>query len=606
MSEQSSEGVQAGLRVRALIVATSLAVATLAIPAFASGRVDLGGLQSAEKHDRFIIKYKDGSAARTDNATLQSTLRAAAASVGIIDLRHVRRTASGAEVIRTDDKLDRTQAEALMRQLASDPGVDYVEVDTRMHPTVTPNDTYYDLQWGYSGTHGIRADQAWDVANGSGIVVAVLDTGITSHGDLDANVMPGYDFISDPEPANDGDGRDNDASDPGDWVVAGQCGGPHPAQDSSWHGTHVAGTVAAVTDNGRGVAGVAHGARIVPVRVLGTCGGYASDIADGIVWAAGGDVPGVPSNPHPAEVLNLSLGGFGTCGPTTQGAIDAAVGRGAIVVVAAGNDDSEVAGYTPASCGNVITVGATTEPGLRAGFSNHGALVDVAAPGSPILSTVNAGVTTPDVEAYAHQSGTSMAAPHVAGVVALVQSVSHVPKSPSEIEVLLKSTASAFPSAPDAPIGTGIVDARAAIDAARPTVSESRPFVSRNVADDVPHGTVYYLVPGGQPGVSGPTKRVWYGTSGFSQIVVTAQEDSGTSATIKLRGQRSSGCNGLKRMEDGAICYAKRQGPLTVSFHAADNPGLAPGRYRATFDVEAIGWHTPYRQRFPIAVDIRN
>src|SRR5690606_31257016 len=156
--------------------------------------------------------------------------------------------------------------------------------------------------------------------HGNGVVVAVLDTGITRHGDLDANVLPGYDFISDAGKANDGDGRDNDPSDPGDWVTLNQCPGGNRAENSSWHGTHVAGTIAAVTNNAKGVAGTAFGARILPVRVLGTCGGYDSDIADAIVWAAGGSVSGVPTNANPAEVINLSLGGGGACGRTSQNA----------------------------------------------------------------------------------------------------------------------------------------------------------------------------------------------------------------------------------------------------------------------------------------------
>ena len=196
-----------------------------------------------------------------------------------------------------------------MRQIAADPNVEYVEVDKLNKPLLTPNDTRYSEQWGYSGTYGIKANQAWDVTNGSGVVVAVLDTGITNHSDLNANILPGYDFISDTAVSNDGNGRDSDASDPGDWVTANQCGGTHAAQNSSWHGTHVAGTIAAVTNNAKGVAGVAYGAKIVPARVLGTCGGYDSDIADAITWASGGTVSGVPANANPAEVINLSLGG---------------------------------------------------------------------------------------------------------------------------------------------------------------------------------------------------------------------------------------------------------------------------------------------------------
>ena len=396
-------------------------------------------------------------------------------------LKHLRRIATGADVVRADRKLDRVEAETLMRQIASDPNVEYVEVDKLNKPMLTPNDPSYGQQWGYSGTYGIRANQAWDVTNGAGAVVAVLDTGITNHSDLNANILPGYDFIVDTAVSNDGNGRDSDPSDPGDWVTANQCGGTHAAQNSSWHGTHVAGTIAAVTNNAKGVAGVAHGAKIVPVRVLGTCGGYDSDIADAIIWASGGTVSGVPANANPVEVINMSLGGpSGKCGTTMQNAINSAVGRGAAIVVSAGNYDSDASIQSPANCSNVITVAATDSSGVRAEFyfggSNYGSVVDVAAPGKNILSTLNAGAATPGSENYVYYEGTSMAAPHVAGVVALMQSAAQMPKTPAEVEQILKETALPFSSAQDKPIGAGIVSAVGAVNAviARAYIGDGR------------------------------------------------------------------------------------------------------------------------------------
>lgn len=459
-----------GLRANALAVATSLVLSSsvFAAPAFAAGRVDISGLQSTEKHDRFIVKYRDGSAEQASSATMQRSLNAAAVSAGAgkkLGVNHVRRIATGADVVRADRKLDRAEAETLMRQIAADANVEYVEVDKLNKPLLTPNDTSYSQQWGYSGTYGIRANQAWDVTNGSGAVVAVLDTGITNHSDLNANVLPGYDFIIDTAVSNDGNGRDSDASDPGDWVTANQCGGTHAAQNSSWHGTHVAGTIAAVTNNAKGVAGVAYGAKIVPVRVLGTCGGYDSDIADAIIWASGGTVSGVPANANPAEVINLSLGGSGACGTTTQNAINGAVGRGTTLVIAAGNDNVNVSNASPANCNNVIAVGSITSTGARSSFSNYGALIDIAAPGSNILSTLNTGTTTPGAETYVSYNGTSMATPHVAGVVALIQSVATTPKTPAQVEALIKGNVTAFPSTPSQPIGPGILNAKAVVDA---------------------------------------------------------------------------------------------------------------------------------------------
>jgi serine protease len=442
-----------------------------AAPAFAAeaGKVYTGGLQSASSHDRFIVKYREGSAQRADVAKVKAELsRASVAAAGAAGPRvqHVRRMTLGADVVKTDRKLDRVQAESLMRQIAADPNVEYVEVDKLNHAFLTPNDTNFSQQFGFgTGAGGTYATQAWDITSGAGTVVAVLDTGITSHSDLNANILPGYDFIIDTTVSNDGNGRDSDASDPGDWTT-GQCG---TASNSSWHGTHVAGTIAAVTNNAKGVAGMAYNAKIVPVRVLGTCGGYDSDIADAMIWASGGTVSGVPANANPAEVINLSLGGSGACGATSQAAINSAVSRGTTLVIAAGNDNANVSGSSPANCLNVVAVGATTSTGARSSFSNYGVGVDVAAPGSTIMSTMNAGTTSPGAENYVNYSGTSMATPHVAGIVALMQAVATTPKTPAEIESLLKSTARAFPVAQTQLNGAGIANAKAAVDAVNGT-----------------------------------------------------------------------------------------------------------------------------------------
>src|SRR5690606_2040765 len=193
-------------------------------PAFAADRVDLSGLQASEQHDRFIIKYVDGSPEQASAKERDASLRAATGAVPAalrrapLALRHERRMAVGAEVISTSRKLDRVEAESLMRQLAANPNVEYVEVDKLNRLVLTPNDTHFGQQWGYgTGAGGIRATQAWDTTSGAGTVVAVLDTGITSHSDLNANVLPGYDFISTASVGGDGNGRDSDPSDPGDY-----------------------------------------------------------------------------------------------------------------------------------------------------------------------------------------------------------------------------------------------------------------------------------------------------------------------------------------------------------------------------------------------------
>ncbi len=453
------------MRRHALAVATAAALSATLLSASAlaagQGLVHTAGLQSDASNDRFIVKYKDGSAQRGNATALSRSLSAAANATlhgKALGLKKLRRTALGAEVLSTAKKLNRDEAEVLMRQLAADPSVEYVEVDRLMTASVTPNDTYYnDYQWHYyEAAGGIKADQAWDVSNGAGVVVAVIDTGITNHSDLNANVVTGYDFISDASMSGDGNGRDSDPRDAGDFQ-----GG----SSSSWHGTHVSGTIAAVTNNNSGVAGVAYGAKISPVRVLGKGGGYTSDIVDGIIWAAGGNVSGVPANPNPAEVINMSLGGGGSCGSSYQNAINFAVSKGTTVVVAAGNSNDNTANYSPASCNNVIAVASTTRSGARSSFSNYGSLIDVAAPGSDIASTVNTGSTTPSSEGYSLMSGTSMASPHVAGVVALMQAASGGSLSPAQVESTLKSTLRGFPVSIDRDIGDGIVNAKAAVDA---------------------------------------------------------------------------------------------------------------------------------------------
>jgi serine protease len=456
--------VTSKLRLHTLAIATALALAT---PAAFAGQFNPGGLRDGG-NERFIIRYNDNSVESRDPAALKRSLAAAGSAQGV-GIVHLRKLAVGADVFRTDRKLNRQSAEALMRRLANDPHVKYVEVDKLNHILLTPNDTSYSSQWQYfNAAGGIKANEAWDLTTGVGSVVAVLDTGITTHSDIAANLLPGYDFIGDTFVSVDGDGRDSNPADPGDHNNATECDSPGndvDASNSSWHGTHVTGTVAAVTNNAKGVAGTAFGAKVVPARVLGKCGGYDSDIADAMVWASGGTVSGVPANANPAEVVSLSLGGGGPCGATTQAAIDGGVARGTTFVIAAGNENSDVSTSSPANCNNVIAVGSTTSTGARSSFSNYGTGIDIAAPGSSILSTLNAGTTTPGAESYATYSGTSMATPHVAGVVALMQAYATTPKTPAQIEALIKSTARAFPVAQTQLNGAGILNARAAVEA---------------------------------------------------------------------------------------------------------------------------------------------
>ena len=299
-------------------------------------------------------------------------------------------------------------------------------------PFFNPNDPHYvnsDL-WGLNGTYGVQAQKAWLATRGNPeIVVAVLDTGSTVHPDLKAQTVPGYDMITNSAAADDGDGRDSDPSDEGDW---------DDELESSWHGTHIAGIINALGNNSLGVIGIAPNVKVQHVRVLGHGGGSDSDIAAGITWASGGPVGSLPLNTTPARAINLSLGGEGVCPRQYQTAINYAISRGTVVVVAAGNDAIDASTTTPANCDGVITVAASNRYGQKASFSNYGEVVDIAAPGMSIKSTMNAGDTRVGSPIYALKSGTSMAAPYVAGVVALM--LSDDPSlTPADVEDRIKS-----------------------------------------------------------------------------------------------------------------------------------------------------------------------
>ncbi len=419
---------------------------------------------------RVIVKWR-GAGIAAQSTTASRVVTDAEARIGVATTS-LRTTATGAEVRRLSRRVTQQELNDLVTTLRADPSVEYAEEDRMMKRLLTPNDSRYAEQWHYyEANGGLNLPLAWDITTGTGVTVAVLDTGYRPHADLVANIVGGYDFISDSFVGNDGNARDTDAQDPGDWYTAGQCPPDPGASDSSWHGTHVAGTVAAVSNNGSGVAGVAFGARVLPLRVLGRCGGYTSDIADAIVWASGGAVSGVPTNTNVARVISMSLGGQGSCDTTTQNAINSARSRGSVVVVAAGNEQQNAANVSPASCSGVITVASVNRNGGRAWYSNFGAVVDVAAPGGDttvtangVLSTLNSGATTPGSDNYEFYQGTSMATPHVAGVVALMLSRNGA-LTPDEVETRLRNSTRAFPAS-CSQCGTGIVDALAAVNAA--------------------------------------------------------------------------------------------------------------------------------------------
>jgi len=411
-------------------------------------------------------------------------------------LTYVRSLDDGSMVVELPEAVSLEQANALVDRLVQDHVVQSAQVDKRLYPAFIPNDPRYNnmpsdpnfpvVQWNlFEDTAGIRMPAAWDQTTGSSsVVIAVLDTGILPHSDLDPTrilTASGYDFISDTVSANDGDGRDGDPTDPGDAVQVDDCGPGDPlmASPSSWHGLLVTGIIAATSDNSADIAGIDFNARILPVRVLGKCGGVVSDIADAIRWAAGLPVKGVSrNNPIPADIINLSLAGAGACTPAEQNAIDAAVGAGAVVVVAAGNDGQDVVNFSPANCNNVVTVGAISRAGKIASYTNRGIPVDLVAPGGgdgrsvppgtpnpdDLVGLWNLGTTSAGAEALATTSGTSFTAAQVSAVASLMRAVNGS-LGPASIKDILCKTARNFPDAScnGSLCGAGVLDASAAL-----------------------------------------------------------------------------------------------------------------------------------------------
>ncbi|MBS0447804.1 MAG: S8 family serine peptidase [Proteobacteria bacterium] len=492
---------------------------------------------------RVIVKYKADSPVLRRQAQAASDRHIARAQalgnrVGI-ELAAGRGIAARTQVVFARG----LSSEALAARLAQEADVEYAVPDRRRHvAALSPNDKYFLQGPPISGLTGgpevgqwylrapgaasapavsaIDAQAAWNVTTGSAsVVVAMLDTGVRfDHPDLltvaaGGKLLPGYDFVG-PDLAmdgsslgtyliaNDGNGFDSDASDPGDWItpteantpgtVLTHCGeqddaGNYIGENSSWHGTQTAGIVGALTNNGEGMASVAPGVQVLPVRVLGKCGGYDSDIQAGMYWAVNAADPnetGVPANPHPARVLNMSLGtavvndAVESCNAAYADAIHAVTAAGAVIVVSAGNDEG-LPVSVPGNCTGVITVGGLRHVGTKVGFSSIGPEVSLSAPGGncvntesdqpclyPILTTSNAGTQQPIADAaggsiytdaFNASVGTSFSAPQVSGTAALMLSI-QPQLAPSEVLSKLKATVRPFPTsctfgAPDCSTG---------------------------------------------------------------------------------------------------------------------------------------------------------
>ncbi len=438
------------------------------------------------------------SQAKTSEADVASL----AARTGVA-LARSRQITPSMHVLFLQKRLYGADVNAVLKSLRADPAVQFADVDQRRYPHALPNDPLFVPTTGASGQwymqtpssatimlDGIAtmdmsatdAVSAWAITTGSsGTVIADVDSGVRfDHPDLlragfGGRLLPGYDFVGQDLNrttgaelgtfliANDGDGWDPDPTDPGDWINStdeqnslfpvADC----PIADSSWHGTRVVGVLGALTNNDIGIAGMTWKPYILPVRALGKCGGYDSDIIAGMQWSAGMSVEGVPDNPYPADIINLSLGGSGSCLSDYQSVISTLSGMGVLIVASAGNGGASV--DAPGNCPGVLAVAGLRNVGTKVGYSSFGAEVGVAAPAGncvetsgaclrSIDTTVNLGLTTPGTNGYSDQInynvGTSFSAPIVAGIAALMRAV-NANLTPSQLIARIESSASAFP-----------------------------------------------------------------------------------------------------------------------------------------------------------------
>ncbi|WP_179958138.1 S8 family serine peptidase [Chitinimonas arctica] len=466
--------------------------------------------------DEIIVRYRTAS---DMNALLGNINKKNITSIQSAAIRHGRKV----ELLETNNsgriiwKLDRfvfnADAEILAAEIAkNDRRILSAEPNYRMlaPQAITPNDQYWPSQWNMQNSLvGINAPAAWELSTGAGIVVAIPDTGYRPHSDFVANIITGMDFLHYDTEGRDGQigwpniklstgyvvwqDRDRDATDMGDYFLQ---------RNSSWHGTRIAGIIGSQANNGNGIAGGAYDAKILPLRISGLDNASDKHLEDAITWAVGGNVSSgkwiagyatnyiLEKNRTPARVINISLRRSGTCSVGVQKAITEARNAGAVVVVSAGNDNQDASGFSPANCSGVITVAALDSLGARASYSNYGSIVDIAAPGGTItnnnvrdaiVTPFNDGSTTPGNDNYNYAQGTSLAAPHVAAVAALMLSA-NPSLSPDQVEAILKATSHRFVGS-CAGCGAGMLDAYSAVLAAKGMFI--RPFTATSTGSNL-------------------------------------------------------------------------------------------------------------------------
>jgi serine protease len=593
----------------------------------------------AGEDGRVIVKFRNrAAAARIEGSGASDAARALAARARVA-LRAGRTLPAGLEALALDPASSGEPFAAQLERLRADPEVEFVERDERRFVHALPNDPLFSGQWYLTARadapSAIDAEAAWDSSVGSrGVVIAIVDTGVLlDHPDLGraaagGRVLPGYDFISDTATANDGDGRDRNPTDSGDWVTqAESTSGPFAGcdvRDSSWHGTRVAGILGAHTNNAQGVAGVTWDPWILPVRALGKCGGRDSDILDALAWAAGLSVPGVPDNPYPAKVANLSLGSSGPCIQSYRAVIDALAARGVLVVVSAGNEGGPVS--SPANCPGVASVAALRHAGTKVGFSNLGLEVTIGAPGGncvniqaglPCLfsidTTSNTGTTSPATHTYTNQTnvnvGTSFSAPIVSGIAGLMAAANgnlgaaqliarlregattpfpvsadptvptcHVPLTPSDLQVLECNCTTDT-------CGAGMASAVGALAAAE------RPIAALAVPSSVAAGALLTLSgagsaaacgrtladyswtvlggPGAVSSTTGPTTTVFAPATGTLVVRLTVTDDAARTDSALVTITATSAATTAPASAGASACLAAVAAPPPVSVAVA-------------------------------------
>ena len=449
-----------------------------------------------------------------------------------------------------------------IKALARRAGVDAAEPNFLRQRRLVPNDPLYVEQWHHPHT---RLPEAWDITTGSADVrVAVIDTGILAqHPDLANQIEGGYDMISDPENARDDDGFDSDPEDDGDLGLG--------DGSSTFHGTHVAGIVAAESNNNMGIAGASWQTRIMPIRVLGLYGGSTFDLIQSIRYAAGlsnesGEVPD-----QAADIINMSLGGGGYSS-AEEDAISAAVEAGTIIFAAAGNDGLPRGDY-PASYPGVISVASINQNNRLAGYSNYGSTLDIAAPGGDfgqdvdqdgipdgILSTIGDDRESTTTYGYRAYEGTSMATPHVAGIAALMKAV-NPSLSPANFDRLLEEgriTNDLGEPGRDDDFGWGVIDAYKAVTAARDLVD--------GVLEPLPPSL--QINPGNISfGLTQTQKSLLLGNSGDGTITINGVTETADWLTIETESTD----------DDGLGRYSV----------IADRSTLAPGSFTTNINIDA-------------------